>query len=106
MIEDEQVAVRAIKIWDDLCQLCTFWQSQPKIKQPSNQNYLTLVSASKDPLILAKLHFFSYIDGTMKPFLTEYQYTKPMMPFMYDDLHQLLRGIVSQYIKSDTLGKC
>ena len=42
----------------------------------------------------------------MKPFLTEYQYTKPLMPFMYDDPHQLLRDIVSTYIKPETLGKC
>ena len=39
----------------------------------------------------------------MKPFLTEYQYTKPMMPFMYDDLHQLL---ASKYIKPEMLEKC
>ena len=106
MIKDEQVTVRAIKIWDDLCQLCTFWQSQPKSKQPSSESYLTLLSTSKDPLILAKLDFFSYIAGTPKTFLTEYQYTKPMMPFMYDDLHQLLRGIMSKYIKPETLKKC
>ena len=106
MIEDEQVAAGAIKIWDDLCQLCTFWQSQPKTKQPSSQSYLMLLSASKDPLSLAKLHFFSHIAGTMKPFLTEYQFTKPMVPFMYDDLHQLLRGIVSKYIKLEMLEKC
>ena len=42
----------------------------------------------------------------MKPFLTEYQYTKPIMPFMYDDLHQLLRHIVSKYIKPETVEKC
>ena len=34
----------------------------------------------------------------MKPFLTEYQYKKPMMSFMYDDLLQLLRDIVTMYI--------
>ena len=28
------------------------------------------------------------------------------MPFMYDDLDQLLRDIVSKYIKSETLEKC
>ena len=38
-IEDEEVAVRAIKIWDDLSQLCTFWQPQPKNKQPSSPSY-------------------------------------------------------------------
>ena len=29
-----------------------------------------------------------------------------MTPFMYDDLHQLLRDIVSKYIKPETLEKC
>ena len=42
----------------------------------------------------------------MKPFLTEYQYNKLMMTFMYDDLHQLLRNIVFKYIKPETLEKC
>ena len=41
----------------------------------------------------------------MKPFLTEYQYTKPMMPFMYDDPYQLLRDIMSKYVKPETLEK-
>ena len=29
-----------------------------------------------------------------------------MMPFMYNDLHQLLRDILSKYIKPEILGKC
>ena len=41
----------------------------------------------------------------MKPFPTEYQYIKPMMPFMYNDLHQLLRDIVSKYVKPEMLEK-
>ena len=105
-MKDEQVAVQAIEICDDICQLCTIWQSLPKSKRLSNQSYLTLLSATKDPLILIKLHFCSYIAGTMKPFLTEYQYSRPMMPFMCDDLHQLLRDIVSKYVKFETLEKC
>ena len=96
----------AIEIWDHICQPCTCWQWLPKSKWPSSQSYLTLQSATKDPLILAKLYFFSYIAGTIKPFLTEYQYTKPMMSFTYDDLRQLLRDIVSKYIKSETMEKC
>ena len=42
----------------------------------------------------------------MKSFFTEYQYTKHMMLFMYDDLHHLLRDIVSKYIIPETLEKC
>ena len=98
-IEDEQVAIRAIETQSDICQLCTFWLSLPKSKPLLSQSYLILLSATKDPLIVAKLHFFSYIAGTMKPFLTEYHYTKPMMPFIYDDLYQLLRYRVVNYSK-------
>ena len=104
-IEDKQVAVQVIEIWDDTCQLCTFWLSLPESKQPSSHSYLMLLSATKDPLILAKLHFFAYIAGTMKPFLAECQYTKPMMSFMHDDLHQLLRNIASKNIKLKILEK-
>ena len=42
----------------------------------------------------------------MKPFPTEYQYTKPMVPFMYNYLHQLLRDTVSKYVKPEMLEKC
>ena len=64
---------------------------------------MAVQSASKDTLILAKLHFFTYIVGTLKPFLTQYQSTKPMISFLYDDLYQLLRDIVSEFIKPDIL---
>ena len=40
----------------------------------------------------------------MKSFLTEYQYTKPIIAFMYD-FHQLLRDFASRYIRSETLEK-
>ena len=73
----------------------------------SSQSYLALLSATKDRLILLSWqNYISYIAGTMKPFLTECQYTKPMMPIIYDDLHQLSRDIVSRYNKPKTLEKC
>ena len=85
-IEDEGVAVRAIDIWDGICQLCTFWQSLPKSKCPSSQSYLIILSATKDPLILEKFHFSSNVADTLKAFLVGYQYSKPLIPFMYNDL--------------------
>ena len=72
----------------------------------SSQSYLALLSATKDRLILLSWqNYISYIAGTMKPFLTECQYTKPMMPIIYDDLHQLSRDLVSRYNKPKTLEK-
>ena len=34
-IEDQEVALRAIEIRDNVCQICRFWESLPKSKQPS-----------------------------------------------------------------------
>ena len=42
----------------------------------------------------------------MKPFLIQYQSTKSMIPFLYKDLYQLLRDIVSKFIKPDVLEQC
>ena len=82
------------------------WQSLPRSKRPPSQSYLTILCTTKDPLILLKVHFYSYIAVTLIPFLAEYQYVKAMMPFIYVHLHLLLRNVVSKYIRPETLEKC
>lgn len=44
-----------------------------------------------------------FMAGTMKPFLTQYQSTKSMKPYLYDDFYQLLRHTVPKSIKLDVL---
>ena len=46
-------------------------------------------------MILAKLHFFTTVANVLKPYLTCYQITNPMVPFLYDDLHSLVCEIMS-----------
>ena len=105
-VEDEKVAVRAINIWTDVCQLYRFWQSLSKSKRPSSKSYLTVQDATIEPLILAKLHFFAHVCGILKPFLTLYQCVKPMMPFLYDDLRVPLREIASKFVLQTVLDEC
>ena len=50
-IEDEQVVIRAIDIWKNICQLCNFYQSLPKSKPPSSKSYM-FVSCYLLPKIL------------------------------------------------------
>ena len=56
-IEDQKVALGAIEIWDNVCQICRFWKSLPKSKRPSSKSYQTVLLATKDPLTLSKFHF-------------------------------------------------
>ena len=44
-----------------------------------------------------------FIAGTMKPFLTQYQSTKSMTLYLYDDFYQLLGHTVPKSIKLDVL---
>ena len=36
-----------------------------------------------DLLVIAKLHFFSYVAGIVKPFLKYFHTDKPMIPFLF-----------------------
>ena len=101
-IEDEKVAIRAINIWESICQLCNFYQSLPKSKQPTSKSYM-IVSCYLLPKIVL---FWENCTSSLTPvvtFLTQYQSVKAMIPFLYDHLYHWTRYIVSNFIKPDVL---
>lgn len=102
-IEDEKVAIRAINIWDNILKLYKFWESLPKSKRPTCKSYETLLLATKDQLIIAKLNFFSTVAQKLRPFLEIYQNTKPMIPFLFEDLQELIRDLLSMFVKSSVI---
>jgi hypothetical protein len=55
----------------------------------------------EDPTLKLKLSFFSYISGLVEPFLRKYQTSKPMIPFLYEDLDKLLRNLLSKFVKKE-----
>ena len=61
-----------------------FWKNLCKSKQSKK----CLKSVLQDPLLTAKLGFFSYFVEMFKPFLILYQTDQPMLLYLYDDLPQ------------------
>ena len=104
-LEDEKVASRALEIWDDVIKMCNHWESLAKSKRPSSKSYKTLLEATKDTLMQAKLHFFCFVAKAVSPFLSIYQTTKPMLPFFYDDLHDVTRLLMDKIIVSSVLNE-
>ena len=102
-MEDEKVASRAINLWDSIVKMCNHWESLSESKELGSKSYLTLLEAMKDPLIKAKLHFFSYVAKVASLFLHIYQTTVPMMPFYYDDLHDVIRTLMEKILVSSVL---
>ena len=105
-IEDKPVAERLIEIWPNIVKVVESWEKMTKSKRPSCKSYLSVVEAVKDPLMVAKLQFFSFFAGQFKPFLVAYQTDQPMVPFLYQDLLKLIRKIMQIVVKPDVLEKC
>ena len=78
--------------------------SLPRFKQSKCKSYEVIKGAIKDPFIVTKMTFFSFIAGRLKPYLTIYQSQKPLIPFLYN-LQSLYKELLGLTIKSEVLGK-
>lgn len=78
----------------------------PKSKQPSSKSFKNVQEAVNDTFAIAKFHFFSFVGSIFKPFLTKYQTSSPMLPFMFDDITELVRGVLQLFIKPEVLNTC
>ena len=97
--------MRLIEAWDAIKQLYKFWDSLPKSKRPKCKSYFTLGNALKDNLIVAKLQFFAFVANLVEPFLTKYQTDKPVVPFMYYDIKNIICNILEIIVKPEVLVK-
>lgn len=57
-------------------------------------SYDTVAAGMKDPLILAKLQFYTALARTFTPFLKKYQTDEPVLPFLPKDLTELMMVII------------
>ena len=57
----------------------------------TNKSYHVLLSKCKDQLITTKFQFFKETAAKMNIFLKRFQTDAPMMPFLVDTLHKLIR---------------
>ena len=74
-----------------------------RVNRPKTKSYEVVRECLKDPCFVAKLHFFKCIANQLQPFLAKYQTSKPMLPFLSDDLCMIIRSLMRRFIKSDIL---
>ena len=109
--ENEKSCERAALIWDSYCKYIKYCLTLCKSKQPQGKRFDCLVLALKDPLIKAKFKLVEYVSMKLNCFLRGFQTDKPMIPFLYgvltDIVHSLLQMFVKEEIcdKTDTLQK-
>jgi hypothetical protein len=118
-IENSPVAERALALWPNITKYINaheegtistvggsfLQEKQQKLKRLANKWFEVLESAVKDPLFVTKLHFYKCISDEIKPFLCRYQTNVPMMPFMEEDLVNLLQTLLNRFIRKDHVQK-
>ena len=95
------MAERLIEIWSNIKHLAKFWLSLPKSKRPSSKSYEVVVEAVADPLVVAKLHFFSYVASLLKPYLKKFQSEQPVILYLQKELLLLCRNVLEMIIQPD-----
>ena len=83
-----------------------YWLRLPKSKQQKSKSFQAVKDAIDDVLYPARLRFVSYFAGLTQPFLTCYQSDKPMIPFLHDDIFNLVFSLLQIVVKPDKLQEC
>ena len=103
-IEDKEVAERALEVWKSVVATIRYWEGLSKSKKPkNNKSFDCLVNHYQDLLMTAKLNFFAFIAGILKPFLVLFQTDNPMLPFMYDELSEISKRLIVLIYKKEKI---
>ena len=84
----------------------SFWEKPQKSKRPASKSYLTVKESVEDPLVAAKYQFFSFVSSIVEPYLRKYQTDKPMIPFVYFDLKDLVIKLLDIIVKPTITNNC
>jgi hypothetical protein len=96
--ENVDVVERVIIMLPYLKKYCDTVKPKPVVA-----SFTTVSSALKDPLLLAKLEFFKLMALQVLPFLRKFQSSKPMVPFLYDNLMTISRDLVVRIVKPSAI---
>ena len=102
-VENADVALTAYKMLPHLRLFVTKCEEHNTI--PECESYTTISKYVKDKLLGPKLSFYYALASTLEPFLTEFQTDKPMVPFLYKELKNLVHTLMKKVVKPEALDK-
>jgi hypothetical protein len=114
-VENQEVAARAISIMKNIQ---TYVEKVEDVKEeqqrsrpkppitmsiPLSASYEVVKNGLNDKLLLATLTFFESVAADVEPFLTKFQSTAPLAPFLYTTLKSLLFDFQARFVKAEVL---
>lgn len=97
-LENGPCVDQTIKIFDHVSQ---FIKEYAEEKENKNLQYLR--ETMKDPFLKAKLCAFRSILSDIEPFLRRFQSQKPMVPYLFSSIEELLKKEMMRFIKPEKI---
>ncbi|XP_063766097.1 uncharacterized protein LOC134882380 [Eleginops maclovinus] len=101
-VENVPVAERVLEVWTMIQKFVNAVEDK-KVTKPNTASYDAILAAQGDPLLIPKLQFFLAIARSFNPFLKKYQTDEPVLPFLAEDLTELLLSLLRRFIKRELL---
>lgn len=90
---------RAVKVYDNVLNFVT------NASVPESHNKKKLSATMKDPLLKVKLVAARSVISECEPFLRRFQSEKPLSPFLYTALMELLKSLMMKIVKPTKLNE-
>lgn len=101
-LENIPVCERVLAIWDDVVKYVGAVEKK-SLPKPECRSFQVVQQATNHALFVAKLQFFKAVALHLQPFLVCYQTDAPMVPFLSEDLCEIIRALMMRFVKSDVL---
>ena len=95
-----------IEVLDDVKKIIQFLEKLPKSKCPNSKNYINVKTSLDDPLVIALLHFFSYVTVIVEPFLKQFEIDKSMTLFLFFDLKAIIACLLEIILQPEVIESC
>lgn len=102
-LENIDVAKRAREILPNVKQYVEKVKKEKRI--PKCKSFQLILHQLEDKLLDAKLTFFEAFACELQPFLTLFQSNEPMIPFLYENLLNIYKNILTRFVKAEVLEK-
>ena len=86
--ENSSLVKRFLSSFENLQKYCKEVEPKPKVT-----SFEKIDNALKDPLTKPKLCLFKFIADLVEPFLTRFQSDEPLMPYLYDELMDVMEAV-------------
>ena len=103
--ENEKSCERAALIWDSYCKYIKYCLTSCKSKHPQGKRFDCLVLALKNPLMKAKFKLVEYVLMKLNCFLCGFETVKPMIPFLYGILTDIVNSLLQMFVKKEICDK-